>query len=142
MHMHIHAAKLEYIFTLIGILQDLTSNTHGISVEHVNDTAINLRFPAREDGYIAIDLSSERSVYSVYQIPGNMTVYQVPHSGNVSCLSLFPRHKDEGILVSNMSVSLFITNEKSNQSQNNSATIIAATVVVVIAAIVLKFFWL
>ena len=115
----------------LGILQDLPGDTHGISVEHINNTAINLRFPAREDGYIAIDSSSERSVHSVYQIPGDTTVYQVPLSENISCLSLFPRHKDNGILLSNTPVSLLITNERSTTaaSATTSITIIGAVVV-------------
>ena len=124
----------------LGILQNLTGDRHGVTVERVNDTAINLRFPAREDGYIAIDSSSDRSVYSVYQIPGNTTVYQVPLSGNVSCLSLFPRHKDNGILLSNTPVSLLITNERSTTaaSTTTSITTSATTSATIIAAVVVS----
>ena len=104
------------------------STTHGISVEHINDTVINLRFPAKEDGYIAIDISSEHSAYPTYQIPGNTMIYQVPLSGNVSCLSLFPQHKDNGILSSNTPVNIFIT---AKESDDTFATIIAVVVVLI-----------
>ena len=77
----------------------------------------------------------------MYQIPGDTTVYQVPLSGNVSCLSLFPRHRDNGILSSNTPVSLLITNERSTSSTATSAVTsitTGATSATIIGAVVVS----
>ena len=79
-------------------------------------------------------------MYPVYQIPGDTAVYQVPHSEKVSCLSLFPRHKDNGIL-SNTPDSLLITNERSTGSTTGAtvAVIIVSVLLLIIAILFMIF---
>ena len=127
--------------------QDSTAgNEYDLSVVNVTDTAATIRYRARPDGFIAVDLTSEG--YSAYVIRGNTYTFQVAFSGNDSCLSLFPRHKDDGIIFSNAPASIFITLKKSDRYNENDIAFsvsvgvgVGISVIVCLAVVVIILLW-
>ena len=107
-------------------------NEFDISVSVSDTTATISGYRTRPDGYIAVYLTSRGIL--LYVIPGNTNTFQVTFSGNDSCLPLFPRHKDSGILLSNTSVNIFITYER---NKDIGATTSAAIIPVVVSVILL-----
>ena len=125
---------------VIIISQDPAIGANDVSVEYINENIIIIKYPARPDGYIVL-LYYDSSEYSSMKFPGNRTESTVViPKGTTHCLSLFPL-QENGIIYSNMSVSVFIHYPVITGLTIVIVVVIIIMTIIVIMTMIIILFW-